>query len=77
MITKTDVKNALATPNLMDSILDDIGFEGREADEVRKATKVFCVNIIRDLTDAVSIRELKLYAACFAEGYEECLRSQQ
>ena len=57
----------LATPELLELMLDDMGFED---EHIREATREFCLDKVRA---GIELNYLQVCASCFAQGYEEYL----
>jgi len=61
--------NTMMRPELVNPLLEDIGFESPEE---REATKKFCLGAL-DVGD-ITCGDLNTMAASFADGYQACLQ---
>ena len=70
MTTKTTWRpEELATPELIEPMLDDVGFTPGEAGKVeREATLRTCLDLAKD---GIRMDDLQIMAAAFADGFSQ------
>lgn len=72
-------EEAVATPVLIEAMIQDIGIENPE---IREAAREYCLNYIKGWnelfvdpeTDGISVSDLDCYVEAFIKGYEAALK---
>ena len=67
-----DLENTMAIPELLDFMLDDMGFDNLE---VRTAAKKWSAEILNAFDDEVPFSDIQVEASAFVDGYEACLKN--
>ena len=68
-IPPNDYGSAIATPEFLDIMLDDMGLDSME---LRHAVKRWCIDILDAFADEIPFNQLKYEAGIFVDGYDAC-----